>query len=243
MAEGYTYKVPLLSKGKLYDGGLKELEFRKMKIPERVILSSAKSPLQKLRAILKNCLVSPVSFDIDSLLLPDAAWCIMHIRAESISPQFTWNAQCPHCGQINKVSKTLPNDLIIKDDIDLDNIVEPFEVEANGNKYGIKFLRMSSQIASERNRNTNPQLQEDELVTVLAMRLDSINGDHINYREAIKHIKEMDYMPSMNLTDAIEKQDFGSDLEVMATCEYGTCGLEFKTTVAMGAEFFRPTEG
>ena len=73
----------------------------------------------------------------------------------------------------------------------------------------------------------------------MAMRIATIDGKEVKYREAVKHVKDMDYMPSMELTDAMADGDFGNDVSVNHTCEY--CGEDFKASVEMSAEFFRPS--
>lgn len=210
---------------------------RGLKGKEADLFTSQKTEMEEgiITAIIRACweettAPGPYKGDLDwkAALTGDRYYAALQIRAETYKSVFQWPAAClnPRCGKRFTAYIDLHKDVRIQrlaeESAKRFSAGELFEWTLPLAEKAVKFhLQTGKDEEFGRKLDDSPDSSEQGLTTQIAVRVEEIEGIHIN--DKIRFLKECEMADLMDLLDYMDEVDCGVDTEVTIKCD--KCGL------------------
>jgi hypothetical protein len=262
MAELGYQEVKLPSRGALYDGKIPDgvVQVRKLGASEESqLLSSGAQGLERIDAVLKNCVKLPNDYKHEDLLMTDRMALMLAMRTLTFGPQYTFDFKCRFCNTMQRTNppvniledleETTPDTMQLKKiekGIKDWMLREPFEVELEdeGTVVALRLLRGKDEnrVVKRANRMMMQSVDgsDPSYLFRFAVQIVSIGGEDkdIGHRELF--VRKLSATDLARLRIATEENEPGIDLRVYPTCR--GCGAANEMMLPFTAEFFRPTQ-
>jgi hypothetical protein len=250
-----TTQLDLPSKGYFYpeDHPLADgtIEVKHMTAADEDILTDQN--LIKQGVVMERLLQSVIVTDVpvDNILSGDKGGILLATRILAYGPNYTFEVDCPVCGEKNRKSVDLQE--IESKDLDLEELgVEPHQTEfftklpASGSTIGFKLLTHgdTQQIDTELKRvkrtskSRGPQVTTG-ITTRLRYLITSVEGED-SKAEIRRFVEQMPARDSLHLRNKIKKLNPDLDLNYEFICDY--CGHLEEIRIPIDDTFFFPTE-
>jgi hypothetical protein len=208
---------------------------------EKVLYSSTGGDV--FSKILKSCITTPEDFDTSGLIAADEMFLIIQLRIVTFGPEYRVQTTCPHCGKTDVYTINLS-------DFDIDYLPEDFKepidvkLPVSGDTLSLRILRnsdneMLDKFIKKRSKQFNLPLKEVEYDCRNAKYITAVNGEPIDFVDAIDYFQNMMSMDSMRMQTALSEVKVGVDTTATALCT--SCREEFEFQTPITREFFRPT--
>ena len=240
----YETAVTLPTNGNLYEDGPVDVILRSMTTQEEKLLYGSTSGDEKIKAIIKACIVEPKDLDINRLVSEDYYFLLLKLRILTYGNEYKIEPVCPYCHHSSNVTVDLDSFPVYLLD---DDFSEPIRVELpmSGDVLECKLLRLKDSNAARKQAKKfarGSKLSADEIAYTyrLAKQILSINGKETNYAEAQQYVQNMHARDSAYMQWKINNYKLGYDMTVdIESCP--NCGEEFEVPMPMSSEFFRPS--
>lgn len=245
-AAKYEATVTLPTNGNLYgDDGPDVVVLRAMTTQEEKMLYGSSSGTDRLRAMVRACVVEPVDFDINGLIGEDFYYLLVKLRILTYGPEYKIETVCPYCHHENKMTINLDEDLIVNELPK--EFSEPISIKLpkSGDTVECKLLRMRDnntvdKLAKKLSKNGTVSSDEIAYTYRLAKSIVSLNGKEIDFPEAQQYVQRMHAMDSAYINSRMNKIHVGYDRDIeIDAC--GSCGEPYEATLPLSGEFFRPS--
>lgn len=246
MAANYETVVTLPSNGRLYDGTIPDsVLMRAMTTQEEKMLYGSTSGNERLKSMIKACILEPADFDINGLVLADFQYLLFQMRIITYGPEYKIDTICPYCNHSNAMTINLAEDLLVSELPD--DFVEPIPLTlpVSKDKIECKLLRLRDnntvdKLAKKVAKNGRTSQNEVAFMYRLAKSIVSLNGNSIDFPEAQEYVQEMHARDSAYINYKLDQIELGYDTEVeIEAC--GQCGEAYEVNLPMTSEFFRPS--
>ena len=244
MAAKYEAVVTLPTNGHLYeeDGIPDTLILRAMTTQEEKMLYGSTSGNERIKSMIKACVVEPNNFDINGLISEDFFYLLVKLRILTYGPEYNIETTCPNT---NKLVINLDEDLIVN--TLPSDFTEPIKIELpmSGDTIGCRLLRlrdntMIEKLARKMTKSSNVSADEVAFMYRLAKSIVELNGNKIEFPEAQQYVQKMHARDSAFINSQLDKIKVGydRDIEIEACAQ---CMEPYETELPMSGEFFRPT--
>lgn len=242
----YETMVTLPTNGNLYgDGGPEEIILRSMTTQEEKMLYGSTSGDDRLRRIIKACVVSPKDLDLNSLVFEDYHFLLMKLRIHTYGSEYKIEPICPHCNHSMKMTVNLDDFPV---DILPDDFEEPIKMTLPMSKDVIecKLLRLKD---SNNAMNQARKVTRDSTVATpeevafmyrIAKQIVSVNGEEYDFGHMVQYVQDMHARDSAFMRWTINQIKLGYDTTIEID-ECPNCGEYYEVTLPMTGEFFRPS--
>lgn len=208
---------------------------------EKVLFSSTGSDV--FAKILKNCVTTPDDFDTSGLIAADEMFLIVQLRIATYGPEYKVSATCPHCGKTDTYIVNLS-------DFDVEYLPEDFKepidvkLPVSGDTISLRLLRnndneMLDKFVRKRSKQFNLPIREVEYECRNAKYIIAVNGEPLDFTDAIEYFNSMVSKDSMKMQTALNNIRIGIDATPTVLCT--SCREEFDFSMPITREFFRPS--
>jgi len=240
----YEVVVELPSKGILYkeDNIPSTFSLRGMKTREEKILYVSQGG-DVFKRILRNCIVSPENVDINKLIAADEMFLVLQLRMVTYGDEYRVEATCPYCKKKSVYKLKLSDFEIHYLDDDFKEPIE-FKLPRSGDTLAIRLLRNEDsefvdRFAKKHAKQFGLDYREVQYVARMAKYIKTINGEPVDFHDALAYVDDMSSMDSAKFWTVVDKILVGVDDTATVTCN--ECGEVFDFPLPITKEFFRPT--
>lgn len=242
-------EIPLPSKGLLYKNKQASVLIEPMRTKHERILASmnTSNSLEVMLQVMRDCI--KFEDDFNEMLLGDALYLIIVLRAISLGGDVKYNLVCPECNHQFLESLKIPDEFSIIELTPED--IPPFYVELPDCKkvVGWRYLRVGDekiivQRVKKLHETMGTQMDLRNIIASVrqAQAIVSIDGRDVSENhfimEKIKFVDDLTLRDLYILRDAIDNKDFGMNTTKSVWCP--ACGKENEFNLTLSPEFFRP---
>jgi hypothetical protein len=261
MAELGYQEVKLPSRGILYDDKIPDgvVQVRKLGATEESqLLTSGSQGLERIDAILKNCVKLPNDYKHEDLLMTDRMALMLALRTLTFGPTYTFDFKCRFCNTMQRTNPPLniledldeqtPENMQVKKlDAGIEDwmLREPFEVELadEGVVVALRLLRGKDEnrVVKRAHRMMMQSVDgsDPSYLYRFAVQIVSIGGEEKDIGQRELFVRKLSATDLARLRIATEENEPGIDLRVYPACR--ACGAANEMMLPFTAEFFRPT--
>lgn len=197
---------------------------------------------------LHSCVISPESFSVGSLTIPDKHFLIVAWRALSYGPEYEASGRCPVCGtSSNFVVNT--QDLVASVRTLDESYAEPYEIVLPESKdtVTLRHLRdqdlttMENQVSQLKKKlksiDNDVNFQYDYQ---LAYYISTVNDSPMTLTEKLAYVNTLVGRDTSYIQHKASKiQDYGIDPFVEVSCKKVGCETSFRVAIPVDWSFFR----
>lgn len=188
----------------------KTIRFRKWKVKDKKDLDNCKTELEKRRVYVYNSLENPN----EPLDLEEYNFVLANIRDYSLDGEFEYTVTCPHCNKSYDVSLRATSIVNFKDALYEPICVDDIVIELGDVKNQELYERVviGAVTTSER------------YISDFAMHITKINGNDVDYEDAISYIENLDVSTYEKIFDLYEVCKCRCEFTHKVACD--SCGKE-----------------
>ena len=239
----------LPSKGLIYRNKINpQVSLRSMTTVEEMKRLNHSDRAYKLMAeVINDCVVSDLGMHVYDMCIPDYQFLLHKLRIVTYGPEYKSFSRCPFCGSENEHIINLENDLkLIPFDKEVYDKYSEITLPQSNQK--IKLRLQSPRIldditlrAKEIRKQSPGFIGDPAFLVTLESLIDEVNGQHYEDFQLDPFIRKLPMRDTNYLLKAAQKLNtsFGLSSELNPTCH--TCGLDYKCSFRIDAEFFGPS--
>lgn len=252
IASNFTQEIILPSKGLLNpeipEGKLVQ---RCMMVADQKSLAGSNISANKaLHQLINRTIVSPESFDVEKLTLPDTLYVLFKLRALSYGNIYSFKTRCPECGSRIDVEVNLSELCVygLEEDyketlvVTLPHSQDTAYIKLSTNE-DLEYLNKEIKRRKKRNPQDDSKYVLDIVYSLEKIKLKSPNKDGkkelthpLDLEVYVNSLTDLDAMTIMSLRDSIQ---YGIAPTIEHTCS--ECGETIDVSLQFQGDFFRPS--
>lgn len=236
----------LPSKGLFYKGAIPgTIHIRPMTLGDEKILTTDRlvKSGEAINMVFQRCIQE--QFDVGDMLTADRLAVLLWLRGASYGMSYKFQVKCPHCKvQFNK-SINIEKDLNIT--YAEDDMQEPFQVTLEKCKKTVSFIlprakheqllgKLRKEAETKALKSKEPVI-DNSLVDQLKLLVVNVEGVEQPFIE--QWLNGLMAYDSSILKEAVFKDYFGVDTNLVFLCENNDCSQEIEMTLPITKNFFR----
>jgi len=250
-----TQEVVLPSKGFLnpeIPGGI--VEQRCLMVSDQKYLAGSKAIKGgRMNKLLQETCVSPDTFDVSRLTLPDLVFLMFKLRILSYGPKMTYTTICPVCGNETEVTLDLSSLEVKELEDDYEKHLEIVLPRAGDTVYTRILNTKDLEDIKDYIKALKKKVKDDDalvgieyeqrltrMIRKIVLKEKNEDGDKILEHpvDITKYVAQLPDIDATAIIATVDNLEYGVIPTVETVCE--SCGNDIKVPIRFSGDFFRP---